>query len=95
MRCSSALVRRVAGWAVATAAAAAAALAFSFYVIVLITGSKAVLFFFFFFSFSFNPFNAAIIEAYRDKSLIAMLSFSFSPHPLYIRFSSILFRDNR
>lgn len=93
MRCSSALVRRVAGWAVATAAAAAAALAFSFYVIVLITGSKAVLFFFF--SFSFNPFNAAIIEAYRDKSLIAMLSFSFSPHPLYIRFSSILFRDNR
>lgn len=50
---------------------------------------------FFFFSFSFNPFNAAIIEAYRDKSLIAMLSFSFSPHPLYIRFSSILFRDNR
>lgn len=49
MRCSSALVRRVAGWAVATAAAAAAALAFSFYVIVLITGSKAVLFFFFLF----------------------------------------------
>lgn len=40
--------------------------------------------FFFPFSFSFNPFNPAIIidiSVNRDKSLIAMLSFSFSPHP--------------
>ena len=45
MRCSSALVRRVAGWAVATAAAAAAALAFSFYVIVLINRDVVVFIF--------------------------------------------------
>lgn len=58
------------------------------FTIVLITGSKAVSFFFSFFffpfSFSFNPFNPAIIidiSVNRDKSLIAMLSFSFSPHP--------------
>ena len=75
----------VAGWAVATAAAAAAAVvAFSFLRSSWLPAPKLCLFSFFSFSFSFNPFNPAIIidiSVNRDKSLIAMLSFSFSPHP--------------
>lgn len=79
MRCSSALVRRVAGWAVATAAAAAA-VAFSFRYdrwTLITTGSKPVLFFSFLSRSTHSPrgYHPSV-----HKSLIAMLSlFHFHP----------------
>lgn len=69
MRCSSALVRRVAGWAIATAAAAAAAVvvAFSFYDRPDYRIQSCSLFFF---SFLFRSIHSARLSSKRTETKV-------------------------
>lgn len=68
MRCSSALVRRVAGWAIATAAAAAAAVvAFSFYDRPDYRVQSCSLFFF---SFLFRSIHSARLSSKRTETKV-------------------------